>query len=112
MDKMASWKAKQEEEAKKRREAPEARQLTNEAARLLDDAANKLCAAGAFELMDRVVFLYGVLLGFEELEDLQPRTTFLLLCTRNARRCTPGSMGSGHWAYRALWGCSVADGEG
>lgn len=74
MDKMASWKAKQEEEARKLRERPEYRQLVDEAAGLLDDAADKLCAAGEFELMDRVVFLYGVLLGFEELENLEPNT--------------------------------------
>jgi hypothetical protein len=75
MDKMASWKAKQEEEAKKRREAPEAGQLMDEAMRLLDEAIEKLFSAGELELSDRVHSILGVLHGVYELEDVCPRTS-------------------------------------
>jgi hypothetical protein len=72
MDKLASWKAKQEEEAKKRREAPEARQLVDDARGLLDEATEKFWSAGELELANRVHGLLGVLWGVYELEDLGP----------------------------------------
>ena len=59
-----------EEDARKRRESPEAGQFLKEAMRLLDEAEDKLFYAGELELMDRVHVILGVLWGVNELEDL------------------------------------------
>lgn len=74
MDDVASWKAKQEEEARKRRSRPEAGELVFESMQLLDEATERLFEAGELELADRAHFLLGVLWGVYDLDDYT-RTT-------------------------------------
>ena len=74
MDKLASWKAEQEEAAKTRRESPEAGRLMYEALQLLDDASYKLWDAGELELAGRAHDVVAVLLGVYKPEDVWPKT--------------------------------------
>ena len=53
------WSEQEQEEARKRREAPEAPQHWHDARGLLDEATEKLWSAGELELFDRVYEAMG-----------------------------------------------------
>jgi hypothetical protein len=69
------WNEKDQEEARNRQKAPEARKLLLSARSLLDEAEEKLFDAGELELFERVHFILGVLWGLNKVEDLCLRTS-------------------------------------
>jgi len=67
------WNEKDQEEAKKRGESPEAGRHFREARRLLDEATEALWSAGELDLAERVYTLLGVVWGAYKLEDVWPQ---------------------------------------